>query len=124
MTISLWAMVFASVSLSAVAQILLKLGMTSAAVQSALSSAPPLSTWLTIASNWHVLSGLMCYGASVLMWLKVLSKIELSLAYPLVSIGFVLVALMSRLYLGEVISTNRAGGILLIVFGVMLMGRG
>ena len=56
------------------------------------------------------------------MQLAVVSKSELSLICPLVSIGFVLARLMSRLYLGDVISAERAVGILLIILGVILMG--
>ncbi|MGE3539160.1 MAG: EamA family transporter [Candidatus Tectimicrobiota bacterium] len=74
--------------------------------------------------NMPVLSGFGCYGLSTLLYLGVLARLELSLAYPTVSLGYVLVIIMSRLIFKEPVPPIRwlAAGI--ICGGVVLVGLG
>jgi len=51
--------------------------------------------------NWPVLMGFICYGLSTVLYLQVLARIDLSLAYPTVSLGYVLVIIMSRVLFKE-----------------------
>lgn len=60
---------------------------------------------------------------SIGLWLFVLSKIEVSAAYPLLSIGYVITAVAGVLFLGENVSPSRIGGIILICMGLVLIGR-
>ena len=92
MTLGIWVLAICSISLSAFAQLLMKIGM---------SSNQPGNSIFFAATNPHVVAGLAVYGAGAILWLKVLSRVELSLAYPLVSFAFVLVAIMSWLVLGS-----------------------
>jgi multidrug transporter EmrE-like cation transporter len=78
----------------------------------------------TLTHNVPVMSGFCCYGLSTVLYLSVLAHLELSLAYPTVSLGYVLVIIMSRLVFKEPVSPTRwlAAGI--ICFGVILVGLG
>ena len=70
-----------------------------------------------------VFFGLALYGVSAVLWVILLSKLDLSIAYPALSIGYVLVLLISVLFLGEQVSTIRFAGTLLIMAGVVILFR-
>lgn len=74
--------------------------------------------------NVPVVTGFCCYALSTLLYLSVLARLELSLAYPTVSLGYVLVIIMSRLVFKEPVSKTRwlAAGI--ICLGVVCVGLG
>src|SRR5437870_6529568 len=74
--------------------------------------------------NLPVMGGVCCYGLSTVLYLSVLAHLELSLAYPTVSLGYVLVIIMSRAVFKEPVSPTRwlAAGI--ICLGVILAGIG
>lgn len=74
-----------------------------------------------VASNRMVWLGLACYGASAVTWLMALSKVDLSFAFPMLSLGFVITALYSWLFFGEVLYWNRVLGIALVVTGVLVI---
>lgn len=76
----------------------------------------------TVATSPHVVGGLALYGIGAVLWLVVLSRVPLSMAYPLVSLGFVFVALLSWGVLGEALPLMRIAGISLIFAGVVLVG--
>jgi multidrug transporter EmrE-like cation transporter len=67
------------------------------------------------------LAGLVCYGVSVVLWIWVLSRAEVSFAYPFLGLGFVLVALVGWAFLGETLSVQKLAATGLIVIGVVLM---
>jgi undecaprenyl phosphate-alpha-L-ara4N flippase subunit ArnE len=113
MTLGIWLVALFSISLSALAQLLMKLGMSSYQAGNSV---------LFAATNPYVAAGFTAYGAGALLWLKVLSRVELSLAYPLVSLAFVLVAILSWLVLGEHLSVTRMLGMGFIVVGIALIG--
>jgi len=74
-----------------------------------------------VATNQFVWGGLACYGTSGVTWLMALAKVDLSFAFPMLSLGFVATALYSWAYFGEVMSVNRTLGIALVVAGVFLI---
>lgn len=71
---------------------------------------------------WVVL-GIATYGLGAVVWIVVLSRVQLSFAYPLLGLSYVLVVLSSALFLHERVSPSRWLGVLLIVAGVALVGR-
>jgi len=73
-------------------------------------------------SPW-VIAGILVYGCSSVLWLKVLTKAELSYAYPIGSLSFILVAIFSWVIFREQITTVRMIGILLISIGVVFISR-
>ena len=74
--------------------------------------------------NLPVLGGVCCYGLSTVLYLSVLAHLELSLAYPTVSLGYVLVIIMSKVLFKEPVSLSRWMAAGIICIGVALVGFG
>jgi multidrug transporter EmrE-like cation transporter len=66
---------------------------------------------------------MVCYAASVCVWVAALSKAPVSTAYPMLSLGYVVVAAVSALWLGESMTPAKVLGIALICAGVILVSR-
>jgi multidrug transporter EmrE-like cation transporter len=111
-------LILASVSLNALAQILLRLG-----ARTVTASEPGLAALLASAFQLPVLGGLACYSGSLLLWFYVLGRVEVSFAYPFLSLGFVLVALAGWQWLGEPMPLARVAGIGIIFVGVLVVAR-
>lgn len=111
-----------SVSLAALGQLLLKLGMVKVGRVSSLASAP--SMILNALLNPIIISGLAVFGISALSWLVVLSRVKLSIAYPMVSLGYVAVVFFSWLIFKESVKPVTIMGCLAIAVGVFLISRG
>ena len=71
--------------------------------------------------NKYVFTGLALYGIGTILWLFALAQLDLSLAYPLISIGYVLTAVFAFMFLNEKITLIRWGGIALVVLGSLLI---
>lgn len=78
--------------------------------------------WLLATNPW-VVSGFVLYAASFALWLVVLSKVELSKAYPMVSLGYLVTFVLGVILFGEQISPVKLGGLALIMGGVAMMAR-
>ena len=122
MSASTVLLITGGVLLNALAQLLLKIGVTplgplSVAVDDALP------TTLRVLSQWPVLGGLACYVVSVGVWIVALSRVDVSVAYPMLSLGYVVNALAAWWLLGEAVGVLRASGVLLILAGVWLVAR-
>ncbi len=76
-----------------------------------------------LALNPWFLGGIGCYLVSLGVWLIVLSKVEVSLAYPLLSIGYVIATAVGYFYLGENVDVSRVAGISLICLGIVVLFR-
>jgi multidrug transporter EmrE-like cation transporter len=112
-------LVLTSVAMSAVAQLLLKLGVGRA--QGAGDAAP--ASLLAMLTSPLVIAGLGLYGLGAILWLYVLARAPLSVAYPFVGAGFILTAMLGAAVLGEQVSIARWIGIALIVAGCTLVAR-
>jgi len=119
-----FALVLFSVALSAAAQILLKTGMSSGQVQMALSKPFGLFTVLAIGMSPTILLGLLTFGFSALVWLVVLSRIDVSLAYPCMALGIVATVLSGHFILGEPLTITRITGVAIIFAGVGVVAFG
>ena len=115
-------LILIDVILNVTGQLSLKYGMSKIGNFSlSLSTLPPV--FLKAATNLHVLFGLLCYGLGFMVWLIVLSKAEVSYAYPLISLGYVLTAVLAWALFGEALNEIRLVGILTICLGVFLIAR-
>lgn len=123
MSKAIYLLIGLSVSLSAIAQVFLKHGATGASAKPQSDSGNVIGVILAYALNPFVIFGLFVYFLSAAVWLLVLAKVPLSTAYPFVSLGFVLTAVMGRLVFHDTFSVTKVVGTLVIVVGVVIMGR-
>jgi multidrug transporter EmrE-like cation transporter len=123
MTPPVLALTLLSITLSATAQILFKFGMSSATVKQALAEGSWWEAAFAVFLSAGVLGGLSLYGIGTVLWLGVLSRTEVSQAYPFVGLGFVLTALIGYLFFGDTIGPLRTGGITLVILGIFLISR-
>lgn len=117
------ALILVSVALSSSAQILLKLGMSTPAMGTALASGDPRVLALGVAMSPWVIAGLSCHAAAAAVWLLVLARVDVSMAYPFIGLGFVSVMLIGRLLFGDELGVTRVAGTLMVVAGVVLIAR-
>ncbi|MGH8687037.1 MAG: SMR family transporter [Burkholderiales bacterium] len=115
-------LVLTGVLLNAAAQLLLKAG-TNAVGHFEFSSANILPIGLKLALEPHILGGVACYVVSLVVWIMALSRVEVSIAYPMLSIGYVINAAAAWYLFGESVSALRLAGIGFIVVGVFLVAR-
>jgi len=79
--------------------------------------------FFALTTSPYIIAGLSCYVVSVIVWLLVLSRVEVSYAYPLLSIGYVVTAFTAGKFFNESIGASRWAGIFVICFGVWLITR-
>ncbi|CAJ96423.1 EamA domain-containing protein [Cupriavidus necator] len=122
MTLSTFAFILTGVLLNAAAQLLLKAGVNAIGAIT-LDRGTLLVTALRVLTQWPVLAGLTLYVVSVGVWIVGLSRVDVSIAYPMLSLGYVVNALAAWWLFGEMIGPLRVAGILLILAGVFLIAR-
>ncbi|MGH8148897.1 MAG: SMR family transporter [Steroidobacteraceae bacterium] len=117
-----WSLLLGGVALNAAAQLFLKAATRASGVlvadtgvswlaASHLLRAPPL---------W---AGFCCYGVSVFLWIGALSRVPVSVAYPLLSIGYIVNAFAAAALFGEALTVSKLAGIGIIVLGVVVLTR-
>jgi multidrug transporter EmrE-like cation transporter len=110
------------VLLNAAAQLLLKAGTNRIGEFSfAVENIVPIGT--RIASSPHILAGLGCYVVSVVVWILALSRVPVSVAYPLLSVGYIVNAIAAWMLFGESLGAQKLIGIGFIIVGVFLVAR-
>ena len=110
------------VGFSVAAQFLLKAGMSDGEIKAVLAQPLGITSALSVFSNFFILGGFALYGLGAVAWLGVLSQWDVSKAYPIVGLGFVLTVAIGWL-IGEQITFVRVLGVMLICAGVVLVGQ-
>jgi undecaprenyl phosphate-alpha-L-ara4N flippase subunit ArnF len=112
-----------SVVLVSLAQLLLKFGTAHAPPQAAVSFATLLNAQTLLTLALPIALGLLCYMASMFVWLRALGELPLSVAYPLLSLSYPLVYIAALLLPGfnETPSTTRIAGLLFALAGIALL---
>ncbi|PTV77480.1 DMT family transporter [Agrobacterium pusense] len=123
MNITVFLMAIFSISLNALAQIALRKTMLAVGMPGA-GGQPILAYLFNLALTPWFLAGMSCYALSIGVWMLVLGKLEVSLAYPLLSIGYIIAAVIGYFYLGESVGVMRIAGIALICAGIVVLARG
>ena len=118
-----WVLILAGVGLNAAAQLLLKSATGPLGAFTRFDAGTLLAAILLLARSLPFWVGMACYGASLCVWLGALSRAPVSVAYPMLSIGYVIVAFASVLWLGETLSAGKVLGIALICAGVVMVSR-
>lgn len=121
---NVFPLILVSVTISALAQIALKGGMGSESMQRSVAGRASFALLLHILLNPLVMLGLILYFASAVVWLFVLSRIEVSSAYPFVALGFVFTAVLGRIFFADSLSAMKIAGTMLICAGVVVLARG
>jgi multidrug transporter EmrE-like cation transporter len=111
-----------SILLSVAAQFSLKAGMSSSGIKAAMSQPYTLRTIVDILTDRYVFLGFFLYGLGAVIWLGVLSKWDVSKAYPIVGLGFAFTAAVGFM-IGEQVTLLRLFGIALICAGVFLVSQ-
>jgi multidrug transporter EmrE-like cation transporter len=110
------------VALNAAAQLLLKAGTNRVGEFAfALENLAPIGGRL--ASSPFILGGLACYVVSVVVWILALSRVPVSVAYPMLSVGYIVNAVAAWMLFGESLTAQKLVGIGFIVIGVFLVAR-
>jgi multidrug transporter EmrE-like cation transporter len=122
MTAVSFALVLIGVLLNAAAQLLLKAG-TNAVGQFEFHLDNVLPVGLKLAFEPHILGGLGCYVISVVIWIMALSRVPVSIAYPMLSIGYIVNAIAAFYLFNEPLAGQKLLGIGFIVIGVWLVAR-
>jgi multidrug transporter EmrE-like cation transporter len=117
-----FALILAGVLLNAAAQLLLKAG-TNAVGHFEFSAGNIVPVGLRLALEPFILGGVACYVVSLVVWIMALSRVEVSIAYPMLSIGYVINAVAAWYLFGESLTALRLTGIGFIVVGVFLVAR-
>lgn len=122
MKLIIFSWLLLGVFLNAAAQLLLKAGSERiSSLSFSWSNIFPMS--LQLATSPHILLGLFFYVISVVVWIAVLSRVDVSVAYPMLSIGYVVNAIAAYYLFGEALTATRMSGIFLILVGVYLVAR-
>lgn len=112
-----YSLLLFSIILGVIGQVLLKIGM-------ARHPNFHLKELLQLASDLSILGGFLSYGLSTLLYFQALASLDLSLAYPTVSLSYVLVIIVSKLLFKENVTLPRWLAVLVICIGVGLVGLG
>jgi len=117
-----WALILTGVLLNAAAQLLLKAG-TNAVGQFEFSAQNIVPVGIKLAFEPHIAGGVACYVVSLVVWIMGLSRVPVRLAYPLLSIGYVVNAVAAWMLFGGSLTAQKLTGIGFIVVGVFLVAR-
>jgi multidrug transporter EmrE-like cation transporter len=123
MSIMTWVLILAGVGLNAAAQLLLKVAVKPLGHFTEFNAESLGGSMLILFKSAPFWIGMICYGASLCVWLAALTKAPVSTAYPMLSLGYVVVAAVSVYWLGESLTAGKVLGIALICAGVVLVSR-
>jgi multidrug transporter EmrE-like cation transporter len=114
-----WILMIA-ICLGVIGQLFLKQGLTQLGEYTLKTVLPHLPQ---IFSNFLVLGGFLCYLASSILWIVVVSRVPLSYAYPMIALGYVFIVFFSIIIFKEEVSLVRWIGVATICLGVFLISR-
>ncbi|MBA5639955.1 EamA family transporter [Duganella sp. LX20W] len=122
MNLATFSFIVTGVLLNALAQLLLKAGTKSiGAIHLTMDNW--FSIGLKVATQLPIIGGLTCYVLSVVLWIIALSRVDVSIAYPMLSLGYVVTAVGAWYFFGEAVSLQRMAAIVVILIGVALLAR-
>lgn len=115
-------LILVTVLMSAVGQLALKIAVEKTNLRQAIDGGF-MNAAVAAAGSPYFWGALAIYGVSVALWLWVLSRAELSVAYPFVSLGFVVTLGFAAVFLNETVTTLKLVGTILIVAGCFMVAK-
>jgi multidrug transporter EmrE-like cation transporter len=117
-----FGLIFTGVMLNAAAQILMKSGTnTIGHFDFSVENIVPIG-W-KLATEWHIVTAVCCYVLSLVVWILALSRVPVSVAFPMLSMAYVVNAIAAYYLLGEPFSSTKLVGMGVIIFGVIIISR-
>ena len=123
MNLTTFAFIISGVLLNACAQLLLKAGTNAIGGAIHLTMSNAFETFVKVVTQLPILGGLACYAISLVVWIIGLSRTDVTIAYPMLSLGYVVSAIGAWMFLGEIIPPQRLVAIGVIMVGVILLAR-
>jgi len=117
-----FGLIFAGVMLNVAAQLLIKAGTNSVGFFE-FSRENILPIGWKLATEPHIVGAMFCYALSVLIWILALSRVQVSIAYPLLSMGYVVNAAAAWWFFNEAFNPAKVAGIGVIILGVIIISR-
>jgi multidrug transporter EmrE-like cation transporter len=112
--------VILGVSLNAAGQLFLKSG---ANIIGPITSNSNIATTLALSLNIYIVLGLLCYVFSISAWIIALTRVDVSIAYPMLSLGYIIVTIAAWFLFNEPISTIKILSLCIIIFGIILLAN-
>ncbi|MFV9503843.1 MAG: EamA family transporter [Oscillochloridaceae bacterium umkhey_bin13] len=110
-------------TLTVIGEVLLKLGVNAVNERVGAFSLDPDVLWATF-TDWRVVLGFVLVFGGALFWLGVISRVNLSFAYPLLALNYVIILIPSRFILNEAITPTKILGAVIVVVGVIVITWG
>ncbi|MEQ1525414.1 MAG: EamA family transporter [Gallionella sp.] len=117
-----FALIFTGVMLNATAQILMKAG-TNAIGYFDFNMENIVPIGWKLATEWHIVAALFCYALSVMIWILALSRVPVSIAFPMLSMAYVVNAVAAWYLLDEGFNPTKLIGMGVIILGVIIISR-
>ncbi len=117
------ALLITASALTVTGEVLLKIGINHVTTHVGVFSLEPRVLWATF-TDWRVILGFALVFGGAIFWLGVISRVDLSFAYPLLALNYVIILIPSRVFLNEPITTMRLVGAMIIVIGVIVITWG
>jgi len=122
MSLVSFSLIFIGVMLNAAAQILMKAGTNSIGYfEFSMENILPIG-W-KLATEWHIATALFCYALSVVVWILALSRVPVSIAFPMLSMAYVVNAVAAWYLLDEAFNPTKVVGMGVIILGVVIISR-
>lgn len=120
MNLGIFVLIFVSVFLNAIAQIFIKAATNSLG---SLYTGNIIESIIRVAFSPFITLGLFSYVLSVGIWIVALSKTQVSIAYPMLSMGYIIVLFISWYFFKEAITLYKVIGIFLIILGIIFISK-
>lgn len=122
MSLTVFSFLLTGVLLNAAAQLFLKAG-TMRIGEFAFSAENILPVGWQLATQPFIVAGVGCYAISLVVWIMGLSRVPVSIAYPMLSIGYIISAFAAWYLFGESLGPQKLAGIGFIIIGVTLVAK-
>ena len=117
-----FGLIFAGVMLNVAAQLMIKAG-TNSIGYFEFSRSNILPIGVRLATEPHIIGAIACYALSVVIWILALSRAQVSIVYPLLSMGYVVNMVAAWWLFNESINPAKVVGISVIILGVIIISR-